>query len=398
MAKKITLMRLCKTEEGWRRFPALIGGNGKVRPNYASVDGVPMEFPQGHYELRYYENRKPVYESVGNNGPQALAALHKRRLKSAAKESASAAGLRIVEEAGRVSLRSAAKRFVERTRAKGSLVSAEAQRQAVSEFVETVTAEYADEVTEDMVLKHYSGLRKMGNAARTVANKHIHIKGFLRSAGVDVKTVMAHSPRYVKTRPEVFTDEELKAFFAACTDSYHQIVFQVLLKTGLRMQEAMFLEWRELDLTSKRPTLTLRSKPRYDFKLKDLEERSVPLPRELVKLLKDWYQTHSKSHLVLGTPRNDTPNWKWLQMLKRIVARAGLACGRCEGCKRRECENWFLHKFRATYCTKLLRSGVDVRTVQALMGHSDLATTMRYLAPADEAHTQGRVNAINWGL
>jgi integrase len=398
MAKKVSLIRLCKTNEGWKRYPAVIGGNGRLKPNYASVDGVPMEFKQGHYELRYYIGPKLVYENVGDDAPKALAALEKKRLTFVARKSALDAGVRIVEEVGRVSLRTAAERFVERTKAKGSLVAAEAQRQAVNEFMVSITAEYADEVTEEIVLRHYSGLKKMGNSQRTVANKHTHLKGFLRFAGVDVKTVMAHSPRYVKTRPEVFTDEELKAFFAASTDSYHRMVFLVLLKTGLRMQEAMFLEWRDLDLASKRPTLTLRSKPRYDFRLKDFEERSVPLPKDLAKLLKEWHETHSKSHLVLGTPRNDTPNWKWLQMLKRIVARADLGCGRCEGCKRRECENWFLHKFRATYCTKLLRSGVDVRTVQELMGHSDLATTMRYLAPADEAHIQSRVNAINWGL
>jgi integrase len=396
MAKKVSLVRLCKTNEGWKRYPAVIGGNGRLKPSYASVDGVPMEFKQGHYELRYYIGPKLVYENVGNDAPKALAALEKKRLTFVARQSALDAGVRIVEEAGRLSLRMAAKRFVERTRAKGSIVAAEAQKQAINEFTQSVPAEFIDEVTEGMVLNHYAGLKRMGNSQRTIFNKHTHLKSFLRWAGVDVKTVMQHPPRYVKTRPEVFTDEELKAFFAACTDPYHQMVFQVLLKTGLRMQEAMFLQWPDIDFAG--GTLTLRSNPQLDFMLKDFEERSVPLPSGLVELLKEWQSQRSTSLLVLGTPRNDTPNWKWLQMLKRIVARAKLGCERCDGCKRRECERWFLHKFRATYCTKLLRSGVDVRTVQALMGHSDLATTMRYLAPADEAHTQRKVNTITWGL
>src|SRR5262249_53329972 len=39
-------------------------------------------------------------------------------------------------------------------------------------------------------------------------------------------------------------------------------------------------------------------------------------------------------------------------------------------------------KFRATYCTKLLQSGIDLKTVQKLMGHKTIESTLRYLAKA----------------
>lgn len=42
------------------------------------------------------------------------------------------------------------------------------------------------------------------------------------------------------------------------------------------------------------------------------------------------------------------------------------------------------HRIRATFATTLLAKGVDVRVVQELMGHSDLTTTMGYLAVTDE--------------
>jgi integrase len=41
-------------------------------------------------------------------------------------------------------------------------------------------------------------------------------------------------------------------------------------------------------------------------------------------------------------------------------------------------------KFRHTYCTRLLERGTDIVTVQKLMGHSDIKTTMRYVNPRDE--------------
>ena len=52
-----------------------------------------------------------------------------------------------------------------------------------------------------------------------------------------------------------------------------------------------------------------------------------------------------------------------------------------------------LHMFRATYCTTALRSGLDLPTVQRLMGHSDLASTMRYLKPQTNASVLDRLNA-----
>jgi site-specific recombinase XerD len=42
------------------------------------------------------------------------------------------------------------------------------------------------------------------------------------------------------------------------------------------------------------------------------------------------------------------------------------------------------HKFRTTFATHMLQRGVDIRTVQELMGHSNIQTTMRYLAISDE--------------
>ena len=99
---------------------------------------------------------------------------------------------------------------------------------------------------------------------------------------------------------------------------------------------------------------------------------------------------------MVGT-KKDQPNTKLLRSLKRLTGKAGLACNRCQGCKTRgECRQFTLHKFRRTYATTLLRNGVDLRTVQAFMGHADLESTMRYLTPATATATHKRINEIAW--
>ena len=47
-----------------------------------------------------------------------------------------------------------------------------------------------------------------------------------------------------------------------------------------------------------------------------------------------------------------------------------------------------LKTFRSSFCTRMLRFGFDVRTVQHWMGHKSLETTMRYLAPAVNVQDQ----------
>jgi site-specific recombinase XerD len=73
----------------------------------------------------------------------------------------------------------------------------------------------------------------------------------------------------------------------------------------------------------------------------------------------------------------------FLRRLKVIVERAGM-----------EPEAWWLHKFRSSFATTCLQNAVDLRTVQAWMGHTDLASTMRYLRPARGAAVQAKVETI----
>ena len=113
--------------------------------------------------------------------------------------------------------------------------------------------------------------------------------------------------------------------------------------------------------------------------------------------LKQWHEHHPKATPPLAT-KGGYPNQKLLRTLKRLAKKEKLNCNRCEACKCNlgECQEWTLHKFRRTYCTTLLRLGLDLRTVQAYMGHADMASTMRYLRPASSAEAQDRINAIRW--
>jgi integrase len=159
----------------------------------------------------------------------------------------------------------------------------------------------------------------------------------------------------------VYSEDELARLLAAA-EGEDYAAFLTLALTGLREQELCWLTWDDVCLDPGREHLVVRAKP--GFTPKDYEQREVPLPAELAKVLgarprrSPWVFPNSKGeregHL--------------LRRLKQVARRAGV-------------ERATLHKFRHTYATRLLETGADIVTVQRLLGHSDLETTRRYLNP-----------------
>lgn len=392
--RTVTLVRICKTEKGWRRYPAAFGKNGRVRPGWVMVGDEPEYYEQGRYELRLYEGSRLVYAPAGENAAEALAARDRMEHKLAAKESARAAGMLLpAEEPGRASLAAKAREFIRDAEQRGANVAADVNRLVTAEFLRLVKRSYADEIRREDLFDFHAALRKRGCSDRTVANKHTRIVSFLRFAGVD-RSILPPPPRYDETLPTIYTSDEISGILGAA-NPYMHLVISLALKCGLRDQEIMHLEWT--DIHRRERVLRVSSKPRYGFRVKDSEERDIPVPNNLLEELEKWHKLHAKSGLVVAT-KHGNPNTKLLRTLKRLAKGARLNCGRCEGCKARdrECQQWTLHKFRRTYCTTFLRSGLDLRTVQAYMGHADLASTMRYLRPASSAEAQEKINAIRW--
>jgi integrase len=277
---------------------------------------------------------------------------------------------------------------------RGSTEAAEVYELAGEEFLKVIGRTYADEITPDDITKFHKALSKRGLAERTVANRHKNVVAFLLYLKLDSKTLAPKVPRYEKTTPEIFEDEEITAFFDSLTHQRDLLMFTIFLQTGVREQEATYLEWTDVSWSTR--TMRLRAKPQYEFKMKDYEQRELPLSNDLLGQLKAYGEKHrDESPLILH--KRKRPDGHMLRSLKKLVNGAKLNCGKCEKCLSvKECEKWFLHKFRATYCTKLLRSGLDLSTVQKMMGHNDLASTMRYLRPAEGASVQAAVNAIKW--
>jgi integrase/recombinase XerD len=169
----------------------------------------------------------------------------------------------------------------------------------------------------------------------------------------------------------------LEKFFAAC-DKDERLCYEFFLMTGMREQEVIYREWP--DLNQRSGTVSMKWKPAYNWTPKGYKEREIPIPTSLMASLTSARPKNSKG-LIFPTSTGKA-DWHFLEGCKTIAHRAGL-----------DPDDFWLHKFRATFATWHLWAGVDLRTVQEWMGHTDLASTLRYLRPARGVGVQEKVNA-----
>jgi integrase len=124
--------------------------------------------------------------------------------------------------------------------------------------------------------------------------------------------------------------------------------------------------------------------------LKDYEERTIPLPTELMQDLKRRRQEHPDDRLLFPMQERK-PEGHFLRRLKRLALKAGLNCGHCVNkkglsCKKHPvCEAFELHRFRRTFATFHHQQGRSMKTLQRWLGHSQIETT----APQDPGPLSG---------
>jgi len=227
-----------------------------------------------------------------------------------------------------------------------------------------------DSISTEELNDYVVALMKSGMSANTVLHNVVIIAQFCKRNGRPGLTRLLHLPERILPLPLEYTEEDLASFFEVTTDREREL-FSTFLLTGFREQEVVFLFWSDINL--KLRTIRVTSKPHLGFSPKRWEEREIPIPAQLARLLETRPHLHSERFVFPSPTGNREHNM--LLKCKAIAERAGL-----------ETERFDLKTFRSTYATRMLRSGFDVRTVQHWMGHKSLETTMRYLVPASDVH------------
>lgn len=382
----VTLCWYAKTPRGWRYFVALtekFHGATQVRHGWVMDRGTTVEYPTGKYVLRSHRDGQRIYEPLDTCNPRD-AIHHLERVRRAAK-AASDVGV------NRNIIHKAAPAYIADLRAQGHTEAATQAKRVLDDFLpHTKGTDETRYITREMILAFHAHLRRKGNAPRTVFNKDVRLRSWLRWCKVPLEFMPA-KPRYESTVPEMYSPSELKAILDAA-DAHMGIALRLALMLGLREQEIVYALWQNIDWHH--ATYTVKGSPAHGFAVKDSAQRQIPISAPLLSLLKEWRKGRKTTTLIVGT-RSDMPELHLLRRLKRLAKRAGLNCGEC-GCEESgECERWYLHKFRSNFITAMLRA-TDARTAQMLAGHESLETTLTYLVPASGQELQQAANAVKW--
>jgi len=379
MNREVNLTKRVQTAKGLRYCPVVLSANGRVKPDAVMVNGKPERHTEGAYYLERSEGSKRVRLSVGKDAADADA----RRRRKAAELNAVNNGAAIVPENGngQRSVAAGVEDYLEETTLTKKPKTLAAYSTALSYFTESCHKLNIEDIDRKDLLKFCAFLRdEKGQAPRSVYNKFENLMSFLKAQGIRGLVGKNDWPRFTEEEPEIYEKKELDKLFAGC-DPEERLWYEFFLMTGMREQEAMYCYWSDVNFVAS--TVRVTHKPDRGWTPKAYKEREIPIPAKLAKNLKAWKAKSAKDCNLVFPTAGCRPKLDFLDCLKAVAERAKL-----------DSDGFWLHKFRATFATRCLWAGVDLRTVQQWLGHSDMESTMRYLKPSRSQHVRDKVNEI----
>jgi integrase/recombinase XerD len=180
---------------------------------------------------------------------------------------------------------------------------------------------------------------------------------FLNNGTIVLKVPTRKRPRNI---PIIYSQEEVQKIIQCTVAPKYRIIFMTAYGTGMRLKELVNLKITDID--SQRMTIFVRNS-------KGKKDRYTILPPKLLLELKQYYQLFQPKDWLFHSckPGQQLSVDTVSRAFKVAKIKAGLT------------KEGGLHTLRHCFATHLLEEGTDIRTVQHLLGHADISTTMIYL-------------------
>lgn len=224
------------------------------------------------------------------------------------------------------------------------------------------------QITNWQVEKYKSSRQKeaMKNGklpAQATINRELAMIKHMFNKAVDWNMISNNPIAKVKLFPEkpkqlrVITEKEFKELYNEASE-FLQPILMIAVHTGLRRSEILNLKSSDINL-----------KERYILvrESKNGEIRHVPINSLLMKTLKSVINNTDSEYLFVGPTGEPVKSVK--QGFWAALRRSGIPHIR-------------FHDLRHSFGSNLSMAGVDIATIQELMGHKDISTTKRYLHPS----------------
>ena len=286
-----------------------------------------------------------------------------------------------------------AKRFSPRTR--------EAYESWIKRFIHFHGRRHPADLDEADVREFLSDLAVAKQVSASTQNQALAALVFLYSEVVrrplrrSLDIVPARRPQRL---PVVLSPEEVRAILMRLRDP-DRLIVSLLYGSGLRILECLSLRIKDVDLD--RREITVRGGKGDKDRRAPLAESAIPEMRRMIRAAHAIWKADRRRDIrvtgISGAVARKLPSadreWNWFYLFpatrtfvdeERVLRRYHLhetqvqravrsAAREAKVMKRVTC-----HTFRHSFATHLLESGSDIRTIQVLLGHSDVRTTMVY--------------------
>lgn len=207
----------------------------------------------------------------------------------------------------------------------------------------------------------------------------------------------------------IFTLDEQQLFMRECIKRKNGLLYIFALGTGLRLGELLALKWTDINFKDNYVSITKSIKStykiepngnrKYEILIQEPKTinsiRNVPLNDNLIHLLQQYRKNqiierdsnidiYFDNNLIFSSPTGnylDESNVR--KSFKRILKRCNLKEIR-------------FHDLRHTFATRLFENGVNPKTVQILLGHSDITTTLNIYTHVMKDTKDKAIDKINY--
>ncbi|MBQ7535898.1 MAG: tyrosine-type recombinase/integrase [Stomatobaculum sp.] len=263
----------------------------------------------------------------------------------------------------------------ERQMAKNTLVSYERDLRQMVSWMAGLGVTDSGKVTETLLASYVLWLERQGKATTTISRVVASMKSFFafeQKEGIIAANPAEgiKAPKVEKKAPTIMTAEEVEAFLAQTRGKTlkkirDRAMMELLCATGLRVSELIDLKVQDLNFQIG-----------YVICRDEDRERAIPFGREAQDALLT-YLTEGREKLL----KNGSTDLLFVNISGKAMSRQGFwKIIKFYGDKAGIRKEITPQALRNSFAAHLLKSGADIRSMQAMLGHSDLSVTHAYVS------------------
>jgi len=252
---------------------------------------------------------------------------------------------------------------------------------AFQDYLNQNEVEFLSQVRPDLLNKYKLHISE--RAKRKTVNNHISvIRSMFRFAKVneilldDPSLNLTYYKKVPKSYPRVLTPEEIEKLLLIATYPMKEVI-SILLMTGLRASEFINLQWSQVDMNQ----ALIRVECHDEFHTKNYRPRTITF----LQGLREVFLNVKQEGIYLFDNGENQPMFTSHSLYNRLK-RLYLKC---------QITKANVHTLRHTFGTYLIINGIDVPTVQKIMGHRRIETTMQYCHIPDD-HVRESLSKVDF--